>query len=101
VAWIVKVHPEFQQYYYAPHMGGVRDAREKYRDHPWFGDCVEFCEKYDQNCFDTQFEHRPLEFFLPMVDHFHSNPDAGEVGLAVDPEGIGAFCVAAGGRATG
>jgi len=68
VAWIVKVHPEFQQYYYAPHMGGVRDAREKYRDHPWFGDCVEFCEKYDQNCFDTQFEHRPLEFFLPMVE---------------------------------
>jgi hypothetical protein len=29
---------------------------------------VEFCEKYDQNCFDTQFEHRPLEFFLPMVE---------------------------------
>ncbi|MCW2558778.1 MAG: metal-dependent phosphohydrolase, partial [Mycobacterium sp.] len=31
-------------------------------------DCVEFCEKYDQNCFDTQFEHRPLEFFRPMVE---------------------------------
>ncbi len=35
VAWIVRVHPpEFQQYYYAPHMGGVRDARERYRGHP-------------------------------------------------------------------
>lgn len=68
VAWIVKVHPEFQQFYYAPHMGGVRDAREKYRQHPWFDDCVEFCEKYDQNCFDTQFQHRPLEFFTPMVE---------------------------------
>ncbi|KDF02351.1 metal-dependent phosphohydrolase [Mycolicibacterium aromaticivorans JS19b1 = JCM 16368] len=68
VAWIVRVHPEFQQYYYAPHMGGVRDARERYRGHPWFGDAVEFCESYDQNCFDAQFEHRPLEFFRPMVE---------------------------------
>ncbi|CAN5765782.1 HD domain-containing protein [soil metagenome] len=68
VAWIVKVHPEFQQYYYAPHMGGVRDAREKYRGHRWFDDCVEFCEKYDQNCFDAHFEHRELEFFRPMVE---------------------------------
>jgi predicted HD phosphohydrolase len=68
VAWIVKVHPEFQQFYYAPHMGGVRDAREKYRGHQWFDDCVEFCEKYDQNCFDAEFAHRPLEFFRPMVE---------------------------------
>ena len=44
VAWIVEVHPEFQQYYYAPHMGDARHARERYRHHPWFGDCVEFCE---------------------------------------------------------
>jgi predicted HD phosphohydrolase len=28
VAWIVKAHPEFQQYYYAPHMGGPRRTRE-------------------------------------------------------------------------
>jgi predicted HD phosphohydrolase len=56
-------------YYYAPHMGGVRDARERYRGHQWFDDCVEFCEKYDQNCFDIDFEHRPLEFFKPMVEH--------------------------------
>jgi hypothetical protein len=26
-----------------------------------------------------------------LPDHFRSNPDAGEVGLAVDPEGIGAL----------
>jgi predicted HD phosphohydrolase len=68
VAWIVKVHPEFQQFYYAPHMNGVRDARERYRGHQWFDDCVEFCEKYDQNCFDDRFESRPLEFFRPMVE---------------------------------
>lgn len=75
VAWIVKVHPEFQQYYYAPHMGGVRNARDKYRGHPWFDDAVEFCEKYDQNCFDSRFEHRPLEFFAPMVqDIFAREP---------------------------
>lgn len=27
--------------------------RERYRGHQWFDDCVEFCEKYDQNCFDA------------------------------------------------
>ncbi|OYN76526.1 HD domain-containing protein [Mycolicibacterium sphagni] len=72
MAWIVKVHPEFQQYYYAPYMGGVRDARERYRGHAWFDDAVEFCEKYDQNCFDAHFVHRPLEFFHPMVEEIFS-----------------------------
>ena len=74
LAWIVKVHPEFQQFYYAPHMGGVRDAREKYRGHRWFDDCVEFCERYDQNCFDAQYEHRPLDFFRPMVEEVFARP---------------------------
>ncbi|BCI51392.1 hypothetical protein NIIDNTM18_06700 [Mycolicibacterium litorale] len=63
MAWIVKVHPNFQQYL-RPHMGGVR-ARESYRGHPWFDDSVELCEKCDQNPFDSRFEHRPLEFLPP------------------------------------
>ena len=69
-----QVHPEFQQYYYAPHMGGVRDAREKYRGHQWFDDCVEFCEKYDQNCFDPDYDWLPAEFFEPMVRRVFAEP---------------------------
>ena len=46
---------------------GDRNARDRYRDHPWFDDCAEFCELYDQNCFDPDFGSLPLEFFEPMV----------------------------------
>jgi predicted HD phosphohydrolase len=68
LCWVVKHHGLFQMYYYAHHSGGDRNARDRYRDHRWFEACAEFCEKYDQNCFDSDFEHRPLEFFRPMVE---------------------------------
>ena len=65
--WIIKYHGVFQMYYYAHHVGGDRNARDRFRDHPWFDDAVKFCEDYDQNCFDPQFESKPLEFFEPML----------------------------------
>ncbi|HWC87425.1 MAG TPA: HD domain-containing protein [Solirubrobacteraceae bacterium] len=67
MCWIIEHHPLFQTYYYAHHFGGDRDAREAFRDHPHYDDCREFCERYDQNCFDPDFRSRPLEFFAPMV----------------------------------
>ena len=30
--WIIEKHGEFQMYYYAHHLGGNRDQREKYKD---------------------------------------------------------------------
>ena len=68
VCWIVKRHPLFQAYYYAHFLGGDRNARDAYRDHEWYDDCVEFCEHYDQNCFETDYDSLPLEFFRPMVE---------------------------------
>ncbi len=35
--WIVKHHAVFQGYYYWHHIGGDRNARERYRDHPLLG----------------------------------------------------------------
>ena len=67
ITWIVEHHPVFQMYYYAPHMGGQRDARERYRGHQWFDDTAEFCEKYDENCFDPDYDWMSLEAFEPMV----------------------------------
>src|SRR5262249_32782936 len=52
ICWIVKHHGLFQMYYTAHLTGGDRNARDRYRGHPWFDDCAEFCERYDQNCFD-------------------------------------------------
>ena len=65
--WIVENHGEFQAYYYAHHLGGNRNKRDKYKGHKYFDACVNFCEKYDQCSFDPNYESYPLEKFEPMV----------------------------------
>ena len=65
--WIVEKHGEFQAYYYAHHLGGNRNKRDKYKGHKYFDACVNFCEKYDQCSFDPNYETYPLEKFEPMV----------------------------------
>ena len=70
--WIVKYHGLFQLYYSAHYFGEDRNARDRYKDHPYYQGCIEFCEKYDQNCFDPDFESLPVEFFEPMVRRIFS-----------------------------
>tara|TARA_B100001109_G_C18713064_1_gene403430 strand:- start:58 stop:612 length:555 start_codon:yes stop_codon:yes gene_type:complete len=65
--WIVEKHGEFQAFYYAHHLGGNRNKRDKYKGHKYFDACVNFCEKYDQCSFDPNYESYPLERFEPMV----------------------------------
>ncbi|MEI8057736.1 MAG: HD domain-containing protein [Actinomycetes bacterium] len=76
IAWIVEQHPVFQMYYYAPHMGGTRDARERFRDHEWFDDAEYFTANYDENCFDPDYPSLPLEYFAPMVHNVFSREPA-------------------------
>ena len=65
--WIVRQHGLFQSYYYAHHFGNDRNARDRYIDHEWYQDTVDFCERWDQSSFDPDYESLPLEFFEPMV----------------------------------
>ena len=65
--WIVEHHGVFQGYYFFHHLGGNRNMRDQFRDHQWFGDCAEFCEKYDQNSFDPEYPTESLESFEPAV----------------------------------
>ena len=65
--WVVRQHGLFQSYYYAHHMGGDRNARDRYIDHPWYQDAVDFCHRWDQSSFDPEYDSLPLEFFEPMV----------------------------------
>jgi predicted HD phosphohydrolase len=67
VAWIVEHHGLFQNYYYAHHLGGDRYARDRLRDHPWYGACVQFCAAWDQCSFDPDYPSESLEFFAPLV----------------------------------
>ena len=70
--WIIEKHGEFQMFYYAHHLGGDRNKREKYRDHKYYQDTINFCEKYDQNSFDPNYKSLPLDFFKPMVKKIFS-----------------------------
>ena len=65
--WVVRQHGLFQSYYYAHHMGGDRNARDRYIDHPWYQDAVDFCHRWDQSSFDPEYDTLSLEFFEPMV----------------------------------
>ena len=67
VAWVVEHHGIFQMIYYAHHYGWDENARERFRDHPCFASCAEFCERWDQASFDPGYDTLPLEHFEPMV----------------------------------
>ena len=72
--WIVEHHGIFQGYYFFHHLGLDRDMRDRFRDHEWFRDCVEFCEKYDQNSFDPEYDTLPLAAFEPTVRKLFAAP---------------------------
>jgi predicted HD phosphohydrolase len=72
--WIIEKHAIFQGYYFFHMAGFDRNERDKYRGHPAFEACAEFCEKYDQAAFDPNYENMPLSAFEPMVRRFFASP---------------------------
>lgn len=80
VYWIVKQHGLFQTVYYGHHLGGDRDARDHFRQHPWYDDTVYFCHDYDQNSFDPGYRSHPLDFFQPLVERLLSRPQTPNYG---------------------
>lgn len=65
--WVVKHHGVFQGVYYFHHLGGDPHARDRWRDHPYYQDTVDFCAHYDQCSFDPEYDWEPLSSFEPMV----------------------------------
>ena len=72
IYWIILHHGIFQEYYYAHHIGRDRNARDKFKDHPYYQDAVDFCEKWDQKSFDPNYESYSLEYFEPKVRNLFS-----------------------------
>lgn len=66
-SWVVEKHGDFQLLYYGEHVGANPDKREAYRDSPYFDDCAEFCEKWDQSSFDPDYQTEDISFFADMV----------------------------------
>ena len=74
VTWIVEQHGLFQTYYYAHHYGRDRNAREKFRDHPWYQACMDFCANWDQCSFDPDYPSEPLTTFESRLREIFSRP---------------------------
>ena len=67
VAWTVEHHGIFQMFYYGHHYGWDKDARDRFKGHPCWQSCADFCERWDQSSFDPDYDYEPLEFFEPML----------------------------------
>ena len=66
-AWIVEKHGIFQMYYYAHHLGGNKNEKEKYKGHKYYQATIDFCEKWDQKSFDPNYDTLPLKEFESYV----------------------------------
>ena len=70
--WIIEKHGEFQMYFYAHHLGGDKNQRDKYKGHKYYQDTVDFCEHWDQKSFDPNYKSLSLKEFEPMVREIFS-----------------------------
>ena len=70
--WIINHHGLFQTFYSAHHLGGDKNARDKFKDHKYYQATVDFCEKYDQSSFDPDYKSMTLKEFEPMVKRIFS-----------------------------
>ena len=72
--WIISHHGIFQGYYFFEYFGLDKNMRDKYKDHEYYGDCEEFCRKYDQNSFDPSYSSMPLTEFEPVIQRILTEP---------------------------
>ncbi len=64
---VIRTHQDFQGKHYYEHLGLDPNAREQYRDQPWFALGEQFADEWDQIAFDPDAETLPLEHFEPAV----------------------------------
>jgi predicted HD phosphohydrolase len=64
---VIRTHQDFQGKHYYEHLGLDPNAREQYRDEPWFSLGEQFADEWDQIAFDPDAETYPLDHFEPLV----------------------------------
>ena len=91
-AWCVQTHGDFQMIYYGHHVGGDPNKRDRFKDSPYFADCADFCENWDQASFDPEYDDLPLAFFAPMVEEVFArkpyDPDVIKRGVRAPLENV-------------
>ena len=58
--WVVEKHGDFQMLYFGHHVGADQHKRDAHAGHPYFEDCAEFCERWDQASFDPTYDTHPV-----------------------------------------
>jgi len=71
---VIRAHQDFQGRHYYHHFGGDPDAREQYRDEPWFELAATFADDWDQQAFDPAYDTLPLEHFERRVREVFGHP---------------------------
>jgi predicted HD phosphohydrolase len=71
---VIRAHQDFQGRHYYHHFGGDPDARDRYRDEPWFALGEQFADEWDQVAFDPEYDTLPLEHFEPRVRRIFASP---------------------------
>ncbi len=75
--WVVRHHGVFQGYHYWDRIGLDRNAREIYRDSPYFDAAAHFCGEWDQEAFDPAYDTLPLDTFVPLLKEVFTRPANG------------------------
>ncbi|KAK3281930.1 hypothetical protein CYMTET_10309 [Cymbomonas tetramitiformis] len=96
--WILMHHEIFQAYYYGDAAGATVDknARDDFKDHEFYEECIKFCEKWDQAAFDPEYDTLPLEFFEPMVHRVLARRPYTDPELLNDPINVAKSKIAGG-----
>jgi len=71
---LLKYHGLFQTYFFAAHLGLDPNARDAFKDQPWYQKTVDFCAKYDEVSFDPDYKNEPISTFEPMVRRLLNRP---------------------------
>ena len=72
--WMLLHHQIFQRIHLHEYDGADRNARERWRGHPYFDWTAQYVAAFDQNAIDPSYENAPLSFFAPMVHRLFSQP---------------------------
>ena len=71
---VIRAHQDFQGRHYYHHFGGDPDAREQYRDEPWFDLAARFADEWDQRAFDPAYDTLPLDHFEARLREVFGHP---------------------------
>jgi predicted HD phosphohydrolase len=71
---VIRAHQDFQGRHYYHHFGGDPNARDRYRDEPWFELAATFADDWDQQAFDPAYDTLPLEHFEGRLRELFAHP---------------------------